>query len=90
MLYGAIALALQAQPGWTPSQVRAAVQGTAQDRGPSGKDVDWGAGLLDAYALAAAATGGTGATSFPTHTHTSASVSDGATGTLEIVVKPIG
>jgi serine protease AprX len=73
---GAIALALQAQPGLTPAQVRAAVEGTAQDRGPSGKDVDWGAGLLDASALAASATGGTGAATFPAHTHLGASVAD--------------
>jgi len=71
---GAIALALQAQPGWTPAQVRAAVEGTAQDRGALGKDVDWGAGLLDAFALAAQATGGSGQTTFPAHTHVSASV----------------
>ncbi|HEU4356263.1 MAG TPA: S8 family serine peptidase, partial [Actinomycetota bacterium] len=48
---GAIALALQAQPGWTPAQVRSAVEGTAQDRGAPGKDDDWGAGILDVYAL---------------------------------------
>lgn len=73
---GTIALALQAQPGWTPAQVRAAVEGTAQDRGVPGKDVDWGAGLLDAYALGALATGGSGQTTFPPNTHVSTSVSD--------------
>ena len=74
---GAIALALEAKPGWTPTQVRSAVEGTAQDRGAPGKDLDWGAGLLDVYAIAGQATGGSGATSFPTHTHVSASVPDG-------------
>ncbi|HET9724604.1 MAG TPA: S8 family peptidase, partial [Actinomycetota bacterium] len=71
---GAIALALQAQPGWTPAQVRSAVEGTARDRGVQGKDDDWGAGLLDVYALAAQAEGTSGETTFPAHTHVSASV----------------
>ncbi len=71
---GAIALALEAKPSWTPAQVRSAVEGTAQDRGAPGKDNDWGAGLLDAYALAAQAKGLSGETQFPTHTHVSAGV----------------
>jgi len=74
---GAVALALEAAPAWTPTQVRAAVEDTAADRGPAGKDVDWGSGLLDAYALAAQAKGGSAETTFPAHTHVSASVPDG-------------
>jgi serine protease AprX len=85
---GTIALALQAQPAWTPAQVRSAVEGTAQDRGPAGKDVDWGAGLLDAYALAAEAIGGTGTTTFPLNSHLSASVPDGGLWTHSFTLGP--
>ncbi len=73
---GAIALALEAKPGWTPAQVRSAVEDTARDRGAPGKDNDWGAGLLDAYAMAAQAKGVAGETVFPAHSHVSASVSN--------------
>jgi serine protease AprX len=74
---GAIALALQAEPGWTPAQVRSAIEDTAQDRGAPGMDNHWGAGLLDAYALGALAKGMPGeVTAFPAHTHVSASVAD--------------
>lgn len=65
---GTIALALQARP-MTPSQVKQLLESTAQDRGPAGKDNDWGAGLLDAYAFVAAAAGVTGytPTAFPAY-----------------------
>ena len=46
---GTVALGLEGHPSWTPDDVRSAIEGTAQDRGPSGKDNDWGAGLLDGY-----------------------------------------
>jgi serine protease AprX len=83
---GAIALALEAAPGWTPAQVRASVWETAADQGTPGMDVDWGAGLLDAYALAAQARGEPGQTTFPSHTHTSASVPDGGLWTHSFVL----
>ena len=73
---GAVALALQAAPGWGPTQVRNALEGTASDRGPSGKDNDYGAGLIDGRAFVAAAKGSTGGTSFPTYAHISGSVAD--------------
>lgn len=53
---GTVALALQARP-MTPAEVRQLIETTAQDRGPAGKDNDWGAGLLDAYAVVARAKG---------------------------------
>jgi serine protease AprX len=74
---GSVALALQAAPTWSPADVQAAVEGTAEDFGPTGKDPDWGAGLLDVHALAAQAAGGAGETDFPTHVHLGGSVPDG-------------
>jgi serine protease AprX len=74
---GSIALALQAAPAWTSDDVQAALEATAEDFGPPGKDQDWGAGLIDVLALTAAATGAVGETSFPTHVHVSGVVPDG-------------
>jgi len=78
---GSVALALEAAPGWTPADARGAVEGTAQDRGPAGKDADWGAGLLDGYAVVARAKGTTGQTAFPAHDRIPASVPDHGTWT---------
>jgi serine protease AprX len=76
---GSVALALQSSPDWTPAQVQAALEETAEDVGPPGKDAEWGAGLIDVLALVAHAEGGTGETTFPTHTHLSGTVPvDGA------------
>ncbi|HET9671870.1 MAG TPA: S8 family serine peptidase [Actinomycetota bacterium] len=74
---GAVALALEAAPSWSPDEVQAAMEGTAEDYGPAGKDPDWGAGLVDVHALAALATGGSGETVFPAHVHLSEVVPDG-------------
>jgi serine protease AprX len=74
---GSVALALQASPAWSPSQVQAALEATAEDFGPAGKDPDWGAGVIDVRALAAMAAGGTGETTFPTHTYLAGTVPDG-------------
>jgi serine protease AprX len=71
---GTAALILAKQPGWTPAQVRSAIEGTALDVGPAGKDNDWGSGLLDGYAAVATAAGGSGETPFPAHTRFSGSV----------------
>lgn len=73
---GTVALALQAAPGWTTTDVRSAIEGTAQDRGAPGKDDDYGAGLLDGYAFVAAAEGTAGETSFPAWSSVSGSVAD--------------
>jgi serine protease AprX len=77
---GAIALALQAQPispqPMSPAQVRQKLESTAQDRGPAGKDNDWGAGLIDAYAFVASTKGMSGyePTAFPAYERVGASV----------------
>jgi serine protease AprX len=73
---GAVALALEASPGWTPADVRTALEGTAADRGLPGKDNDYGAGLIDGHAFVAAAAGTTGGTSFPAWSSVSGSVAD--------------
>jgi hypothetical protein len=43
-------LMLDANPALSPAQVKGHVKGTAEDWGPAGADVDYGAGRLDAYA----------------------------------------
>jgi serine protease AprX len=76
---GTAALLRQLQPGWTQSQVRSAIEGTAFDAGPSGKDNDWGAGLLDGYGAVAQAAGASGSTPFPLHRRITGSVADNGT-----------
>jgi serine protease AprX len=78
---GTVVLALQASPGWTPAQVKTEVMATTQDRGVPGTDDDWGAGLLDGYALVADAAGGSGTTPFPANVHVDASVANDGTWT---------
>jgi serine protease AprX len=73
---GTVALALQASPAWGPTEVRAALEGTADDRGLPGKDNDYGAGLLDGYGFVAAAEGTTGQTAFPAWTSISGTVAN--------------
>ncbi|HSL12041.1 MAG TPA: S8 family serine peptidase [Actinomycetota bacterium] len=64
---GTIALALQAQPGWTPDDVRAAIAATAVDLGAPGTDPEWGLGALDGYALVALAAGQPAPGAMPAH-----------------------
>ena len=67
---GALALALdQASPPGAAT-LRGLVESTARDRGPAGKDNDWGAGLIDVQSLVSEArsVGSYDATAFPTHT----------------------
>lgn len=74
---GALALALQAKGDLTPAALKQALYGTAQDRGPAGPDTDWGAGLLDGYALAASALGQPALPhAFPSNTKISGSVAN--------------
>jgi serine protease AprX len=54
---GAVALGLQAVNGATPAQVRAALESTAVDVGATGKDNEWGAGLIDVRAFVSALRG---------------------------------
>ena len=46
---GVAALLLQRAPELTPDRVRKVLEQTAKDLGPSGKDPEYGAGLVDAY-----------------------------------------
>jgi serine protease AprX len=70
---GAVALALDAAPSRSPSELKTLLRDTAHDRGPTGKDHDWGWGLVDVLALVDAASGGSGQTApFPVATHLSA------------------
>ena len=73
---GTVALALQAQPALTPAGAKQLVETTAQDRGATGKDNEWGAGLLDGYAVVSSAsgTGSYTATAFPNHNRVTGSV----------------
>ena len=73
---GVAALLRQLQPSWTQTDVRAAIEGTALDAGPPGKDNDWGAGLLDAYGAVAEADGSSGSTPFPAHQYFTGSVAN--------------
>jgi serine protease AprX len=74
---GTVALALEASPTWGPADVRNALEGTAEDRGIAGKDNDYGSGLIDGHAfVAAAASGASSGTAFPTWSSISASVAD--------------
>jgi len=61
---GTVALALQSR-AMTPAEVKQLLEETAQDRGPAGKDNEFGAGLLDAYAFVARARGVDNATPTP-------------------------
>ncbi|HXF56454.1 MAG TPA: S8 family serine peptidase [Actinomycetota bacterium] len=82
---GAVALALQASPGLGPSGVRSALEGTAEDWGPAGKDNDWGAGLVDVVAFLGQAAGAAtvAQTPFPLHTRVAGSVPDDGLWTYE-------
>lgn len=73
---GVALLLRQLQPTWNQADVRAAIEGTALDAGPIGKDNDWGAGLLDAYAAVADADGSPGSTPFPVHQRFTGTVPD--------------
>jgi serine protease AprX len=79
---GAVALAIQGNPQLgnlqLPAVVRQDLESTAQDRGPAGKDNDWGAGLIDAHAFVAKSKGLSGyePTAFPTYKRVSESVAN--------------
>ena len=85
---GVAALLRQKQPAWTQANVRADIEGTALDVGPSGKDNEWGAGLLDGYAAVAVAAGGSGATPFPVYQHFTRSVADSSVSNTAFTLAP--
>jgi serine protease AprX len=87
---GSIALALEAWTGSepTPADVQDAIEATAEDHGPAGKDPDWGAGLIDVLALTSRAAGVSGETVFPTHVHLSDTVPDSGEWTHEFEIGP--
>lgn len=88
---GVVALGLQAQPTATPAQVLDALMGSAEDWGAPGKDVDWGAGLVDAKAFVSRLGGGTDAgASFPTHSRLTGSVPKNGSTSLPVVVPASG
>lgn len=73
---GTIALGLHA--GATLAAVLPNLESTAQDRGPSGKDNDWGAGLIDGFAFVAKSKGVSGyaPTVFPAYQRIAGSVAN--------------
>ena len=85
---GVALLLRQLQPTWQQADVRSAIEGTALDAGPAGKDNDWGAGLLDAYGAVAEADGLSGSTGFPTHTYWTGTVPDGGSWSKTFTLGP--
>lgn len=92
---GAAALAWQAlgqgaQPGSTgTASIRAGMESTAADRGKSGKDDDWGAGLIDVRALVgelASSPTEAARTAFPTAERRTATVKNGSSVDIPITV----
>jgi subtilisin family serine protease len=47
---GVVALMLEADPSLTPAEIKFILEETAQHWGSPGKNIDWGAGQMDAYA----------------------------------------
>ncbi|MEN8250971.1 MAG: S8 family peptidase [Bacteroidota bacterium] len=75
---GTVALALEAGEtnGLIPAEVKQKIMSTAKDCGPTGLDNDWGAGLIDGYALVSEIMGTPASNSYPTFEHIGGSVSD--------------
>ena len=89
---GVVALGLQAVPGATPAAVSTALQSTARDRGATGKDSEWGAGLVDAEAFVQALSGATNTeqTGYPTFSRLTGSVGTGGSQTMAVPVTATG
>jgi serine protease AprX len=84
---GAVALAMQKNPSLAPAGVKSLVESSAQDRGASGKDAEWGSGVIDVAALAAAAGGEPAtATSFPSSLRIEGSVGNYGSSEYEFTV----
>ena len=88
---GAVALALEAAPAATPTQVKTALTSSALDVGIGGKDNDWGAGLVDVRALVDAVRGlSLTRTPFPTWERKTGSVPTNGSGDVPVVVPADG
>jgi len=73
---GSLALALARNPGLGPAALKQMLKDSASDRGLPGADNDWGAGLLDTYALVAGTWSDSGSTAFPAAISGSRNVAD--------------
>ena len=89
---GVAALALQAAPAASPAAVKAAIESTARDRGASGKDPEWGSGLVDAEAAVQAVSGASNSvvTGYPTASRLTGSVGTGGSTTVAVPVTATG
>jgi serine protease AprX len=89
---GVVALGLEAVPGATPAQVKAALQSSAHDAGIAGPDNDWGYGLVDARAFIETLKGVPSATTgpFPDHSVVNESVPNAGTKDIPITVSRSG
>lgn len=85
---GAVALGLEAVPSATPAQVRSAITSSAADRGVSGPDNEWGAGLVDVRAFVDTLAGASPVrrAAFPTWTQATGSVPANGSVNVPIVV----
>lgn len=85
---GVVALGLAAAPSSTPAQLAAALQATSRDRGASGKDPEWGAGLVDAEAFVQQVTSSTNdeVTAYPTFSRVTGTVPTGGATTFPVTV----
>ena len=83
---GLAALILERSQAWTPAQVRTAITSTAHDVGATGKDPEWGSGLVDGRAAVATAAGTTAQTTFPTYQRFTGTVANGGTWTRTFAV----
>ncbi|MCH8183599.1 MAG: S8 family serine peptidase [Proteobacteria bacterium] len=84
---GAVALMKEINPSLTPPQVKSLIHTWSQDWGVAGIDNDYGAGLIDVYALVGAAAGVTPEpTVFPEHQVLAASVPNDGTWTFDFEI----
>jgi subtilisin family serine protease len=88
---GTAALIISKRPDFTPAQVDTALQATATDLGPAGKDVYFGAGRVNAaaavtYAVSSSTTTATADTTKPTVSIASPTNGASVSGTISVAV----
>ena len=71
-----------------PAAALAALESTAEDFGPLGKDADWGAGLIDVLGLTAEVQGLSAERTFPQHVHVNGIVPDSGQFTYDFDLGP--